>query len=228
MSYTRPILSKLEARLKEKRKFIQVVIGPRQVGKTTLIQQALQAVDEPFLYASADEPSLKGPGWIEQQWELLRLKAGANPCILVLDEIQKLEDWSETIKRLWDEDNISAQQIKLVLLGSTPLLIQKGLTESLAGRFEVVPVMHWSYEEMRDAFDFTLDQYVYFGGYPGSAEFIKDEERWRSYINDSLIETTISRDILLMNRVDKPALLRQFFQLGVEYSSQILSFQKMF
>lgn len=227
MSYQRPVLNALIKRLKEKRKFIQVVIGPRQVGKTTLVQQAMKCLNKPFHYASADEPMLKGAGWMEQQWELARLKAGASPFILVLDEIQKLDNWSETVKRLWDEDAVNQCLIQVVLLASTPLLIQKGLTESLAGRFEIIPVMHWSFQEMQDAFGFSLDQYIYFGGYPGSADLIDDEKRWRDYINDSLIETTVARDILLMNRVDKPALLRQLFQLGTEYSSQILSYQKM-
>lgn len=228
MNYKRPILKNIINRLKEERRFIQVLIGPRQVGKTTLIQQALTQCDQPHLYASADEPSLKGLGWIEQQWNIARIKTKSQSnFILVLDEIQKLTDWSETVKKLWDEDTISHQPIKVVLLSSTPLLIQKGLTESLAGRFEVTPVMHWSYQEMHDAFDMTLDQYVYFGGYPGSASLINEESRWHSYISDSLIETTLSRDILLMNRVDKPALLRQLFELGAHYSGQILSYQKM-
>jgi len=113
------------------------------------------------------------------------------------------------------------------LLGSSPLLVQQGLSESLAGRFEILRIGHWSFSEMRDAFGLTVDQYLYFGGYPGSAALINDEERWRRYLLDSLIETTLARDILLMNRVDKPALLRQMFRLGCEYSGQILSYQKM-
>jgi predicted AAA+ superfamily ATPase len=106
-------------------------------------------------------------------------------------------------------------------------LVQSGLAESLAGRFEVIPVHHWSYGEMREAFGWSLDQFIFFGAYPGAAPLINDPERWRRYIVDALIETTISRDILLLNRVEKPALLRQLFHLGCAYSGQILAYQKM-
>jgi len=141
--------------------------------------------------------------------------------------VQKIVNWSETVKRLWDRDSAESLDLRVVLLGSSPLLVQQGLSESLAGRFEILRVGHWSFAEMRDAFGFNVDQFLYFGGYPGAASLIGDEERWRSYLLDSLIETTLSRDILLMNRVDKPALLRQLFRLGCAYSAQILSYQKM-
>jgi len=143
------------------------------------------------------------------------------------DEVQKVPGWSDIVKALWDEDSHKQLALKVIILGSSPLLLQRGLTESLAGRFEVMPIRHWSYAEMRDAFDISLDQYIYFGGYPGAAALMADEDRWRSYIQDSLIETTISRDILLMTQVNKPALLRQLFYLGCNYSGQILSYQKM-
>ena len=113
------------------------------------------------------------------------------------------------------------------MLGSAPLLMQRGLTESLAGRFEIVHLPHWSYAEMQAAFGFTLEQYLYFGGYPGAAPLIADPPRWRRYLLDSLIETTIARDVLLMTRVDKPALLRRLFELGCRYSGQVLSYTKM-
>jgi predicted AAA+ superfamily ATPase len=145
----------------------------------------------------------------------------------VLDEVQKVPHWSESVKRLWDEDTRTGTPLKVVILGSAPLLIARGLTESLAGRFEVLHVPHWSYPEMRDAFAFTLEDFIYFGGYPGAAPLITDPERWRRYILDSLIETTISRDVLLLTRVDKPALLRRLFELACDYSGQILSYTKM-
>lgn len=218
------------SRLKEPRKFIQVLAGPRQTGKTTLAHQVLDEMTIPAHYVSADQPSLQGDIWIEQQWEIARLlikESKKRTGILVMDEIQKLPSWSETIKKLWDEDSKNKIGLKVVLLGSAPLLIQKGLTESLAGRFEIISINHWSFKEMKDAFGFSLDEYIFYGGYPGAAEFIQDHQRWKSYINDALIETTISRDILLMNRVDKPALLRRLFFLGCEYSGQILSYNKM-
>ena len=147
--------------------------------------------------------------------------------MLVLDEIQKLPGWSETVKRLWDEDTAAGLQLKLVVLGSAPLLIARGLTESLAGRFEMIRLPHWSFAEMEIAFGWSLEQYVFFGGYPGAAPLVDDHARWARYILDALIETTISRDVLLLTRVDKPALLRRLFELGCRYSGQILSYTKM-
>lgn len=223
------IHNELLKRLREKRQFIQVLAGPRQVGKTTVVRQAMEASGMSVHYASADEPSLRDRTWLEQQWDIARIKAkdGKTGALLVLDEIQKVANWSSVVKLLWDADTYSGTALKVVLLGSAPLLIQSGLTESLAGRFEVMTVPHWSFTEMREAFGWTLEQYIFYGAYPGAAELISDPERWRRYILDSLIETTISRDILLMTRVDKPALLRRLFQLGCAYSGQILSYQKM-
>jgi hypothetical protein len=224
----RVIHDELLKRLKEKRRFIQVLAGPRQVGKTTLVQQVMEASRMPSHYASADEPTLRDRTWLEQQWDIARLEAkGTEGALLVLDEIQKVADWPSAVKWLWDADTHSKTPLKVVLLGSSPLLIQTGLAESLAGRFEVIPVPHWSFIEVREAFGWNLEQYIFYGAYPGAAELIGEPERWRRYILDSLIETTISRDILLLTRVDKPALLRRLFHLGCNYSGQILSYQKM-
>ena len=145
----------------------------------------------------------------------------------MLDEVQKLPGWSETVKRLWDEDSASGLDLQVVLLGSAPLLLQRGLSESLAGRFEVLPATHWSYTEMKAAFGFSLEDYLFFGAYPGAASLSGDPERWRRYVLDALVETTLSRDVLLLTRVDKPALLRQLFELGCRYSGQVLSYNKM-
>lgn len=229
MMIRQAIFDKLLRRIAEKRRFMQVLIGPRQVGKTTLAVQALHATTLPNHYASADEPGTRDTQWLEQQWEVGRLKAGENRAgaLLALDEIQKIPHWPGTVKRLWDADSRAGLPLKVLLLGSAPLLMQTGLTESLAGRFEVIPVPHWSFAEMREAFSWTLDDYIFYGGYPGAADLIGEPERWRRYLRDSLIETTISRDILLLTRVDKPALLRQVFELSCAYSGQILSYQKM-
>jgi len=183
----------------------------------------------PTHYATADEPALKDRTWIEQQWETVRDagRHGKEDCLLILDEIQKLPGWSETVKRLWDEDTARSSSIRVLLLGSSPLLVQRGLTESLAGRFEIIHSTHWSYTEMRECFGWTAEQFVYFGGYPGAAGIIDDRQRWMRYISDSLIETSISRDVLLMTRVDKPALLRRLFELACSYSGRMLSYQKM-
>ncbi len=229
--FKRAVFNNLLKRITGPKKFIQVLAGPRQAGKTTLAKQLMEAVRIPTHYASADEPALKNNSWMEQQWEVARFKtrkdSGNSDALLVLDEIQKLPNWSETVKRLWDEDNFNDIQLKVILLGSSPLLIKSGLTESLAGRFELVPVTHWSYSEMKTAFGWDLEKYVYFGGYPGAVTLLDDIDRWMHYIKESLIETSISRDILLMTRVDKPALLRRLFELACAYSGQILSYQKM-
>ena len=226
----RSVFSVLKQRLTEKRRFIQVLAGPRQTGKTTLAQQLIQELKVPSHYASADEPALKDLSWIDQQWETARIKINSKKqyktAFLVLDEIQKIPGWSETVKRLWDEDTRENLGLHVVLLGSSPLLVQQGLTESLAGRFEIIPMTHWSFSEMHDAFGWKIEQYIYYGGYPGGAELINDPQRWMRYIMDSLVETTISRDILLMKRIDKPALLRRLFELGCLYSGQVLSCQK--
>lgn len=226
--YSRPVLASLKRRLAEPRRFLQVLAGPRQVGKTTLARQAMEDFKERSTYATADSPAPNDLIWLEQQWEAARLHCRQNGSwLLVLDEIQKVPRWSELVKRLWDEDSAAGLDLRVVLLGSSPLLVQRGLTESLAGRFEISRIGHWSFNEMHEAFGWSLDEFIYFGGYPGAAELIREEDRWRRYLLDSLIETTLSRDILLMTRVDKPALLRQLFRLGCEYSGQILSYQKM-
>jgi len=230
MSFLRPQAAELARRLKEPRRFIQAVTGPRQVGKTTLVQQVVGASGLPTRYASADEPTLRAPPWITQQWEAARLEAqeaGRRGVVLVLDEIQKIPGWSESVKHLWDEDTRLGRPLKVVLLGSAPLLVQQGLSESLAGRFEVLRLPHWSFREMKEAFRWSLDQYLFYGGYPGAAPLIGEPARWTRYVLDSLIETTIARDVLLLSRVDKPALLRRLFQLGCSYSGQTLSYTKM-
>ena len=228
--YSRPYGARLAKRLAEPRRFLQVVAGPRQAGKTTLVQQVVERSGAVARFASADEPTLRGRDWLEQQWEAARVAArgaGKRGTVLVLDEIQKIPAWSETVKHLWDEDSRAKCPLKVVLLGSAPLLIARGLTESLAGRFEIVHLPHWSYTEMREAFGWDVERYVFHGGYPGAAPLVGEPQRWARYIIDSLIETTISRDVLLLTRIDKPAILRRLFQLACSYSGQVLSYTKM-
>ncbi|MCK4766248.1 MAG: ATP-binding protein [Candidatus Aminicenantes bacterium] len=226
--YKRPYFKTLLERLKEPRKFIQVLAGPRQTGKTTLILQVLDEIGIPSHYASADGQPNRSSVWIEQQWQVARLKMEKNKdFILTLDEVQKIKDWTETVKKCWDEDTRRGIAIKTVLLGSSPLLIKKGVAESLGGRFEMLRLSHWPLAEMKAAFNISLEEFIYFGGYPGAVSLIPDENRWKNYVKDSLIETTISKDILLMTRIDKPALLRELFTVGSLYSGQILSYNKM-
>ncbi len=230
----RDSLASFTSRLQEPRRFLQVVAGPRQVGKTTLVRQALAALAQRPGKAiaqhnvSADNPGLVGASWLGAQWEAARVLAGqAGACVLVLDEVQKLPSWTEEVKRLWDEDTRAGRDVRPVVLGSAPLLISRGLTESMAGRFEMTRLGHWRFNEMREAFGFTLDQFIYYGGYPGAATLVGEPQRWAAYVRDALIETTISKDVLLMSPVQKPALLRRVFDLACRYSGQELSYQKM-
>lgn len=229
--YIRPLYQKIMERLNDPRTFIQVLAGPRQVGKTTLAHQIREQISCVSHYASADGYSLRDSAWIEQQWDigrqLVKKDSPQEGALLILDEIQKIPFWSDTVKKLWDEDTASHLNLKVMILGSSSLLIQTGLGESLAGRFELIPISHWSFEECRGAFDWNLEEYIYFGGYPAAAALIRDEARWSNYIVDSLIETSISRDVMLMTCVHKPALLRRVFELGCQYTGHVLSYQKM-
>lgn len=228
--FQRPHLQGLVKRISEPRKFIQVIMGPRQVGKSTLVNQLIQKYAFDSMIVSADAVGYADPFWLEQQWEAARIKlkqSDGREFLLVVDEIQKIDNWSETVKLLWDSDTRNEINLKLIVLGSSRLLIQKGLTESLAGRFETTFMSHWSFREMQEAFGWDEQQYVWFGGYPGSASLIGDEQRWKQYVRESLIETSISKDILMLTRVDKPALMKRLFELACHFSGQILSYNKM-
>lgn len=226
--YELPVVAKIFNRLSESRLRLQVVAGPRQVGKTTAVKQALKHYGKPFSYRLAEGIGISPLSWLESEWQDARLRAQENgEYLLVIDEIQKITGWSDLVKRLWDEDSFYDRPLKVLILGSSRLLLEQGLHESLQGRFELIEVWHWSYEQMRDAFSFSLDDYVLFGGYPGAVPYIHDEERWRSYLRESIIEPSISRDILQLERITKPALLRQLFALACTYSGRIVSYQKM-
>ena len=257
MKYTRPQEALLKARLKEEVCFLNLLAGPRQVGKTTIIRDIVPANSKHGYYISVDEdpnvsdqgygsssqsgsisaPQKKDSAWLSFHWQKARnhaaewLKSLSNqdqkPYIFAIDEIQKIEQWSSIVKGLWDADRANAVPMHVVLLGSAPLLMQKGLSESLAGRYEVLPVSHWGFAEMQEAFDITLEQYIYFGGYPGSARLIDNEIRWRRYVRDSLIQPNIEKDILQMVRIKNPMLLKQLFELGCHYSGMEFSLTKM-
>ncbi len=223
-------LNTLKKRISEKRKFIQTVVGPRQVGKTTMVKQVLESVKTPHLFLSTDGVGSSNTAWIKQQWETARIQlkiSQSKEFLLVIDEIQKISQWSEFVKEEWDFDTNNSINIKVILLGSSRLLIQKGPGESLAGRFETIYLGHWTFSEMENAFGYSADEFTYFGGYPGSAGLISNEKRWKDYIKNSLIESTISQDILMMTRVDKPALLKNLFEIGSQYSGQVLSYSKI-
>lgn len=230
MDYIRKQYHTLKARIQEPRRFMQVLAGPRQVGKSTLVGQVLQDISIPYSLEVADAVEPKDSDWIRRVWEGARttmMLRGESERLLVIDEIQKIANWSEMVKREWDEDTRKHVNLKVVLLGSSRLLLKRGLTESLAGRFELIRLGHWSYQEMHDAFGVTLDEYIYFGGYPGAAHMIGDEKRWRKYIKDSLVTPAIEKDVLMTSNIYKPALMKQLFELGCGYSAEILSLTKM-
>lgn len=217
----------LSRRLLEENVFIQVIAGPRQVGKTTAIYQVLAEFQGQTLYASADAPAPPGPEWIEHMWQSAWKKAAqGSPVLLALDEIQKVQGWAESVKALWDRQRYAENPVRVILCGSSSLQVQSGVSESLAGRFELVRMPHWSFAEMHSCFGWDLDDYIYYGGYPGAALLKNEWERWADYIQQSLVETVIGKDILLMHQVKKPALLRQLYALGCDYAGQIVSYQK--
>ena len=215
---------------------------PRSSFSEALSDSDGKIPDGNIIDAGIEKPDV---AWLIRQWEEARratdefVKGFADKptnfsgavdkpkFVLALDEVQKIPDWSEAVKGLWDADRRANRPMHVVLLGSSTLLMQQGLSESLAGRFELIRTTHWSFSEMNEAFDIDLPQYIYFGGYPGSVDYIADQGRWVSYVRDSLIEPNIRKDILMMTRVDKPALLKNLFELGCQYSSQELSYNKM-
>ena len=228
--YKRTEYQIIKERIKESRKFIQVVMGARQIGKSTVVKQVLNDLDEPYRMFSADNVPTTNSAWISDCWAAtrsLKENKGWDSIVLVIDEIQKITNWSEVVKKEWDADTFNDTNIKVLLLGSSRVLLEKGLSESLAGRFEEIRMTHWSYQEMKECFGFTLDQYIFYGGYPGAALLIRDEDRFSQYIQSAIIEATINKDILMDTPISKPALLRQTFELGAAYSGEILSLNKM-
>lgn len=229
VAFQRPFLRELQAAMQKPVPVFHALVGPRQVGKTTMARQLAEESGMPFVYASADMPLPPGPEWIESQWGLARLKhREEGSVLLILDELQKVRGWNETLKRLWDEEKSqNPTTFKLLVLGSSAMLVQQGLSESLAGRFYLHRCPHWGFAECRDAFGWDLDQWIFFGGYPGAAAFLPDEEMWRHYVADSLLEATLARDVFQMQRIAKPALMRQLFLLSLSYPAHILSYTKM-
>lgn len=220
----------LTNRLAEPRNRIQVISGPRQVGKSTMVKQVLKDVNLPYLFVTGDNANPNDSQWIANSWQTARaqkLIGKHDQYLLVIDEVHKISNWSEAVKKEWDQDTFNDLNIKVVLLGSSRLLLKDGLTESLAGRYEIIRMTHWTFSEMHEAFGLDINQYIYYGGYPGSASFIKDERRWRNYIKDSIIAPAISQDILMTKTIYKPDLMKQVFDLGCTYSGEELSLNKM-
>lgn len=226
----RPQLQILQSRLEEPRRFIQVLAGSRQIGKTTLILQLQERLSVPVSSVSADTIAPDNTEWIADQWAAVRKTmelVHQTEHVLIIDEIQRLTNWSEMVKREWDADTRTQCNIKVVLLGSSRLLIQDGLNESLLGRFELIHMPHWSFAEMQEAFGFSLEQFIFYGGYPGAATLVSDERRWRNYMQRTIIRPSIEKDVLMTKRILKPELMRRLFELGAGYSAEIVSFNKL-
>lgn len=228
MSFKRHLFVNLRDEISKPTPVIHVLIGPRQVGKTTIARQIQESVNFPTIYATADSPVPLDSTWIETHWRraVTESKAANSPVLLILDELQKVRGWSETLKILWDSRS-GGPEIRVLILGSSSLLMQEGLTESLAGRFYLHRCGHWSYSECKEAFGWSLEQWLFFGGYPGAASFIDNEINWKRYITDSLIETVLARDVLQMSKIAKPVLLRHLFALAAALPAQSVSYTKM-
>lgn len=225
----RPLVSELRRRLAGPKQPLQIVLGPRQVGKTTALEQVIAQWQGPSHYASADLPAPPDAAWIQSQWEVARQLAAEHrkKTLLVLDEVQKVPRWSEVVKALYDADKRGRMLLRVVLLGSSSLHVERGARESLAGRFELHFCPHWTWPECRDAFGWSFDQWIFFGGYPGAAPLIREPSRWRRFVADSLVESVLGRDIMQLAAIHKPALMRQLFMLAVRAPAQIVSFNKM-
>jgi predicted AAA+ superfamily ATPase len=223
----RSIVSRILRKLGQPPPLIQVIIGPRQVGKTTAAREIARRWGGPVQYAAADDPLPPGPEWIRGQWELARRSGRKALSLLVLDEVQKVRGWSEAVKACWDEDRAAERAVHVLLLGSSALLLASGVSESLAGRFFLHRCLHWSWPECREAFGWDLDRWIYFGGYPGAALLVGDETSWGAYIRDSLIETVLARDVVALQVVTKPTLLRHLFAFAASHPAQIVSYNKM-
>lgn len=221
-SYERPFVAQLEKRFSRDNPLIQVLVGPRQVGKTTGVRQLLARYPGNNHYANADDLLTTDRTWLLEQWQKALLLGDGT--LLIIDEVQKIPNWSETLKSLWDRN---PHKLRVVVLGSSSLQIQTGLTESLAGRFELTRIYHWTYTELKNAFGYDLERFLLYGGYPGSVSYEDDYDRWYAYLKDSIVESVIGKDILLNRTVGNPALFRQAFEILCRYPAQEISYTKL-
>ena len=217
MGKNRLLVKIIQARLAEKQPHLQVVVGPRQVGKTTALQAALGTRG---VYHSADYPTPLPAEVIAEWWT----EAEHSPeRILAIDEVQKITNWAPALKAAWDR----GADIKVVVAGSSALFVEKGLTETLAGRFELIRAEHWNYQEAQSVFGQSVAEFIEFGCYPGAVPLLADISRWGAYVRDAIVEPALGRDLLQLHPVASPALLRQVFGAAVALPAQVLSLPKL-
>lgn len=232
-SFLRPMTRELLKRLGEGAALPQIVIGPRQIGKTTAIGQTVGSLSgKGFAAVLADADAMAAPPekWVVEHWRKAHALAGTGkPTILAFDELQKVPGWSEIVKREFDVSQRSnaGPRPRIVISGSSALLVSKGMRESMAGRFELIRFPHWGLAEERAAFAVDIETHVALGGYPRRREFLPDTGRFLDYVRDSIIESVLSKDLLLLNPVDKPVLLRRLFEFACHHPAEVVSLQKM-
>ncbi len=228
-AFKRAVVQTLSDRASEPRRFLQALVGPRQTGKTTAIKQVMEQIKIPAHYVSADDVMISKQDWLRSQWQYARsLITDTNKtALLVIDEIQNILQWSTIVKAYWDEDTWQERDLRVIISGSAPLLLQSGLAESLMGRFEIIHNTHWGFKEVKEAFDYSLEDFLVYGGYPGAAKLIDDRSRWLDYMSNSIIEPTLQRDVIGLESVRKPALMRSLLILGLMYSGREISYRKI-
>lgn len=211
---------------------IQLLTGPRQVGKTTLLLALQEAEGERAVYAAADGPEALLPGFWERLWAVVEeVAARKGKASLLLDEAHLLPGWSGRLKAEWDRLRRRKLPVHIVATGSSALHLATGSRESLAGRFERTVLSHWSAASLADAFGLAprvaADLLVREGGYPGAYPLRNDVSRWTAYVRDAILEPAIGRDLLALAAVRRPALLRQVFGVCAASPAQIVSLQKL-
>ena len=245
--HERSLVRTLEQRLAEPRRFMQVIVGPRQTGKTTILRQLIEKLSCPTHFVRASQDIAHSKDWLRREWEEARrlarqdsytasnaaAHAGTSTSrppkdtVLIVDEIQMVSQWSSTVKALWDEDTDQGLHLQVVLTGSSSLLLTKGLQEALTGRFELHFCEQWDYSECKAVFGYSLDEYLYFGGYPGAAPLITDNQRWLNYMHNSIIAPSLTKDVIALENIHKPAVMQALFTLGAAYSGQEISYRKL-
>jgi len=230
-TYRRGLVETLRKRVMEPRRFIQAVVGPRQTGKTTSVRQLMELVNRPTHFARAAQSNPQSQDWLRREWEEGRRLADMNRAnggaLLIIDEIQMVSQWSSVVKPLWDEDTDNDTELHVIVTGSSALLLTKGLRESLTGRFELLFCEQWDLKECQQAFDYSLDDYLFYGGYPGAVQIRDDMERWIFYMENTIIAPSVMRDTVALDKVNKPAVMEALFSLGAAYSGQEVSYRKL-